>query len=134
VNQGLTVAGGAGPIAAIIGQLLTEGGDGNYAIFDVNKTLGYYAQILAQPSGSHVYVEVVGDENLDESRGYDSRQKGLLASRYWVPADEGGNLYREWVVMGESDRIRIAEELLYVFTEIFMASPSQSITIDLNLE
>jgi hypothetical protein len=36
--------------------------------------------------------------------------------------------------MGESDRVRIAEELLYVFTEIFMASPSQSIDIDLNLE
>jgi hypothetical protein len=134
MSQSLTVAGGAGPIAAMIGQLLTEGGDGNYAIFDVNKTLGYYAQILAQPSGSHVYIEVVGDANLDESRGYDARQKGLLASRHWVPADEGGNLYREWVVMGESDRIRIAEELLYVFTDVFMALPSQSITVELNFE
>ncbi len=129
-------------LAEVLRQLLEDGGDGNFAVAEMDHEQSYYAQFL--PAGDDaLYVEIVSNDGLDPQFALDQEQLRRLVlmgwqrpedNTFWLDA-EGGNFSRTWnAVDSHAARLQVANEVLGAFSEVYEVRSDQRIEIVLMLD
>src|SRR5439155_16557079 len=88
---------------AALCKALTDGGDNNFVIIEVDTSRNYYAQFMTKRDKPDVHGELVSNEWLDEPHKLTEDAQDRLRSLGWhqdrdVGGLGGGNFYKRWVI------------------------------------
>lgn len=106
-------------------RIQTEGGDGNFVIFELPS--GDYVQFAGENGGTRLYGEASHDE-ISET------QRLKLESLGWQITPDDYNYNREWHTNTESGRKEVVDFVMNTLKTVYGFKATDTLTVNLNLE
>ena len=103
--------------------------NGSFAILVADAAKNYYAQFSASDDPG-IYVELVGNDYLDPVNQLDNAQQDELKLKGWQ-GDGSENWYRTYSDETDSDLQLIARDVLMLLHDIYGASDSIDVTLQI---
>lgn len=119
-------------IAAVLHRITSEGGDGNFAIFWVDRAKNYYIQFGAVCGFPTLDCEAVNNTYLQPAFKLDDQKISRLLSLGWHRGPEQHT--RQWQAAGEKDRLQIADTVLTALVEVYGLMHGQELEVEMALE
>jgi hypothetical protein len=122
-------------IAHTLKRIQEEGGDSNFVIFIADSTANYYVQAAGQNGDPNLYLEAVHNDYIDVNYKLDAGALTKLEALGWVdPAPDNGNFYKDWQANSDEARLKIAQDVVRTFIEVYGFDSDQELDVNLNLE
>lgn len=114
----------------------SEGGEGNFAVFDLENGRNYYIQFSGSPGESQLYAEAVSNEFLSSNAILTANQMAQLQSLGWNSPDPNvsPNFYRTWVAENDNQRTTIGLHILEAFEQVYGMQPGDSLSVEMTLD
>jgi phage terminase Nu1 subunit (DNA packaging protein) len=122
-------------IVAALEKIQTEGGKGNFVVFDVDVQKNYYVQASGQFNDSLLMIEAVSDEYLAQEHRLSAEQKDLLGQLGWnSPDGHQINYCLDANVETADQRLQLAEKIYATLSQVYDLQPDQEFGVNLVLE
>lgn len=122
-------------IAYALRQVCEEGGQENFAIFEVDKKRNYYVQVAGSCGDPEIYGEAASNNLLTPQDALDEQQIDLLASLGWHPPSPNDlNFYQVWVASSKDAYQPVAYGILQTLIQVYGFSADQEISVNVTLE
>lgn len=114
-------------------RLISEGGDGNYAIFLINSEKNYYMQAKAEKGDNKIYVEIVGNSYLAHKDRLTQNKINLIMELGWEGKKEE-NFGRFFEVVPADKFDHAINAIAMILEVVFGVKSEKDIKIELALE
>ncbi|MBI4862690.1 MAG: hypothetical protein HY815_20880 [Candidatus Riflebacteria bacterium] len=122
-------------IAEALRRIMTEGGEGNFAIMTADERRNYYIQFASECGSTSLFGEAVSNESLTTGNALGPRQEQRLEELSWLPPEDNcTNYHREWTEDHDDGVRALAGTVMQTFREVYGIPPEQPIEIELNLD
>jgi hypothetical protein len=122
-------------IIAALEKIQTEGGAGNFVIFDVDVEKNYYVQAAGQNKDPVLTIEAVSNEYLAAADRLSATQEEVLLQLGWDASDgQQINYSFEASVETTEQRLAVAEKIYETLLEVYGFEPDGKLGISLVLE